>query len=552
MSKPGKVFESCERISLFAFLILLATPACLIGWLGIGRSYFSIPDQDLLWLSEGMRLVRGVAPSYADHPGAIWSLISSFNLSALLRSVDPVSTFVFDPNQLLPESIAEKSVFLLRIQNALVVSAIPVLFYVLALQYRIRKTIAAVSAFTLSCSTALLVAVSEVRHEAMSLLFFGLFLIAVNSLVEAAFCGSSAWRRVLLVALAFASFFLLCFSKQQALCLFPFAILSGAWMCRMGCENQNYSSLSLPISIRRIRFWFSGKMFPVLIVGSSAVWILCAIPDLDLINLPFWVFINFFLALMVFLSAGSGLAFGSAVGFSFLSILVSQLVVFRVLSPDWWRQAVTGFPSWMFQYANETDDKVSHSFSGFKNYLGDFFLNPGFGFWLVLVLTFVCVVSLMFRFKAFGSVFRFGLSGRLFSGVFLDSAWIFSIVVAIAFTQRFAVRYEVYFYAPLLMLCALRLESFCADVQVSGFAGQRLKYNLLGLGYALFLVLLLFKSVSNLSRLSAFVNSGQPSEFLCFGHHMDRSMRLTAAGGCPNFEEATKSKDSYDSWWGPN
>ena len=548
MSKPRKVFGSCERISLFAFFILLATPACLIGWLGIGRSYFSIPDQDLLWLSEGMRLVRGVAPSYADHPGAIWSLISSFNLSYLLRSVDPGSTFVFDPNQLLPEAIAEKSVFLMRIQNALVVSAIPILFYVLALQYRIRKTIAAVSAFTFSCSTALLVAVSEVRHEAMSLLFFGLFLIAVNSLVEAAFCGPSAWRRVLLVALALASFFLLCFSKQQALCLFPFAILSGAWMYRMGCEKQDCSSLNLPVSIRRIRFWFSGQMFPALIVGSSAVWILCALPDLDLINLPFWVVINFFLSLMVFLSAGGGLAFGNAVGFSFLSILVSQLVVFRVLSPGWWRQAVTGFPSWMFQYANETDNKVSHSFSGFKNYLGDFFLNPGFGFWLVLILTFAAVVSLLLRFKTFGSIFSSGLSGWLF----LDSAWIFSILVAIAFTQRFAVRYEVYFYAPLLMLSALRLESFCAAFQVSGFAGKRLKCNLLALGYALFLVLLLFKSISNLSRLSAFVNTGQPSEFLCFGHHMDRSMSLTAAGGCPNFEEAKKSKDSYDSWWGPN
>ena len=556
MSKPEKPIDSCGIIPLVLFFVLLAAPAYLVGWHGIDRPYFAIPDQDLLWLSEGMRLVRGVAPSYADHPGAIWSLISFLNLEILLRHVGTGSIGVLEMNQLLPSAVAEKGVFLMRIQNAFVVAALPVLFYTLARQYRVRRSLTLISAFVLSSSTALLVAVSEIRHEVMSIFFFSLFLLATNSLIKGCLRGDLLWKRLMLVALVFASFFLLCFSKQQALCLFPFAVLSAGWVywidrgdraCLSGESSFAGSLFSVPLS---------RKLFSTLIAGSSIVWVLSALPDIDLINLPFWIFINAFLVSLVFVSIVDFFPAQRAVGVSLLSVLIAQLFVFRVLSPGWWRQAVTGFPSWMFQYANDADDKISHSFSGFKNYLGDFFLNQDFGFWLVVLLSIASLLSLFMQFQKIRmctEVTSCSESAQaLGRGVLVDAAWLFSVLLAIAFTQRFAVRYEIYFYAPFLMLAAMRAEFSFEQLQGSGFASKSFRDAFLGLGCTIFLALLLFKSTSNLSRLSEFVNSGQPAEFLCFGHHMDRSMESTVAGACPNFDEAKKSKDSYDSWWGPN
>ena len=64
---------------LLIFIACLLVPVS-VGVMGIERPYDAIPDQDLLWASEALRLLRGVAPSYADHPGALWTLTYIFNI----------------------------------------------------------------------------------------------------------------------------------------------------------------------------------------------------------------------------------------------------------------------------------------------------------------------------------------------------------------------------------------------------------------------------------------------------------------------------------------
>ena len=54
------------------YIFTFAIPSLIVGWLGLNRPYYSTPDQDFLWVSQSIRLLKGLGPSYADHPGAYW------------------------------------------------------------------------------------------------------------------------------------------------------------------------------------------------------------------------------------------------------------------------------------------------------------------------------------------------------------------------------------------------------------------------------------------------------------------------------------------------
>ena len=54
------------------YIFAFAIPSLIVGWLGLNRPYYSNPDQDFLWVSQSIRLLKGLGPSYADHPGAYW------------------------------------------------------------------------------------------------------------------------------------------------------------------------------------------------------------------------------------------------------------------------------------------------------------------------------------------------------------------------------------------------------------------------------------------------------------------------------------------------
>ena len=75
---------------LLLLLVCLA-PSVLVGLAGLHRPYDAIPDQDMLWASEALRLLRGVAPSYADHPGIFWTLTYTVNSRILENLLGPLA-----------------------------------------------------------------------------------------------------------------------------------------------------------------------------------------------------------------------------------------------------------------------------------------------------------------------------------------------------------------------------------------------------------------------------------------------------------------------------
>ena len=110
------------------YILFFAIPSLLVGWLGLNRPYFSTPDQDFLWVSQSIRLFKGLGPSYADHPGAYWPL--SFLVKFFIFSKSLVSEFI-DQHGAISEEIIDKIIHLSRIENALITASLPLIFFLL-------------------------------------------------------------------------------------------------------------------------------------------------------------------------------------------------------------------------------------------------------------------------------------------------------------------------------------------------------------------------------------------------------------------------------------
>ena len=161
---------------LLLLLVCLA-PSLLVGLAGLHRPYDAIPDQDMLWASEALRLLRGVAPSYADHPGIFWTLTYTVN-SRILENLLGLQ-LLDQAGNILPAGLNTITA-LARIENALLVGLCSALTYPLALLLSIRKPLAIAACLILSLSSATLVAVSEIRHEAISALFLMAFILCIG------------------------------------------------------------------------------------------------------------------------------------------------------------------------------------------------------------------------------------------------------------------------------------------------------------------------------------------------------------------------------------
>ena len=267
-------------IAIFAACI---APALLIGTQGLHRPYDAIPDQDLLWASEALRLLRGVAPSYADHPGAFWTLLYKLNIQLLeLLGQEPRNT----AGLITPEGI-NSLIQISRIQNAALAGLSGALVYPALWLLKAPKAIAAATALICSWSSATLVAVSEIRHESISMLFMLTYLIlTINSFIP----RQSQRAPRILAGGALLSFFAATLSKQQILLTFPVALAAAA----RGLYLNDQSTFT---AIQRIISKLSPKRVATLCMLAVAPWLISASPDIDLINLPFWIFINLGLGL---------------------------------------------------------------------------------------------------------------------------------------------------------------------------------------------------------------------------------------------------------------
>jgi len=515
-----------------ALLALCLTPSLLVGHEGLHRPYDAIPDQDLLWASEALRLIRGVAPSYADHPGAFWTLIYQLNIQVVqLLSTQPI---LDSAGSISPEGIV-RVIQAARIENAILCGFGGYLVFPISQQaLGTRQWLAALLAAVASFSSAILVGVSEIRHEAISTVF----LLAMVALFSAAMHQPNLWGRRILIIASVGLYFCAAFSKNQSLLLTPLVFLAIGSLA----SNDLHNSTSFTGRLRHLDN-STAVRFALL---SSLPWLISAYPDIDLINMPFWMIINTGLALTLAIGwsrqPDRGLAFRSlgALG-------IAEILLFRGLSPQWWRQGVTGFPSWMFRYANAAENEkinvLTHTSQGVHQYFSNLFEPDQLSlvaFGSILAISSFILLRTIITHSPNPSQLQAQALGWIFCGFVLASC-----------SQRIAPRYEIYIFLPILICTGATLNSYFSSAS-SAKQNKRLLALLLAISSTILLVSSTIQSTINSQHLKAFVNQQQPRDVLCIGHHMDRTMRRTSAGQCEVFPKGAKDKNIYDSWGGPS
>jgi len=497
-----------------AVFFAIAIPLAL-ALMGLNRPYDAIPDQDLLWASEALRLHSGRGPSYADHPGIYWTLSYLLKLIHLPK----IGINFLNGNGYLTPDGAKSLIQISRIENGILCGLCSVSFIPIMRCLSISRKLTLAGIFMLTCSTGLLTAVSEIRNEMTSTLLMTIY-INLNLLASQLKNNSKSPipnpASIGLALIAIPCFFAAAFCKQQVLLATPL-IFAAALAANKGSLQAITTSLSKQPRLAWLAFLLIGLL----------PWLLSATPDIDLINAPFWIGIN--LGLWITLSATSSLPqtgknLWQLGGF----VAVTEIVVMKFLVFNWWRQAITGFPSWMFSNANHKD-QMRQGVTALLNYCADIFSSGTLGIALI-TLVFLLLIRDLFIPKS---------RQQAISKLFILTS---SSALLLASTARYAVRYELYFMPPLMI--GLMAIAGKREDQINSHSLSRLtSFALIGL--------ISLHSLTNSLKLPAFVNKGQPRSFLCFGQHMDHLMKLTSAGSCPNFAEASADKNGFDPYSGP-
>ena len=160
--------------------------------------------------------------------------------------------------------------------------------------------------------------------------------------------------------IAIPCFFAAAFCKQQVLLATPLIFAAA-----LAANKGSFQAIATSPSKQPRLTWLA-----FLLIGLLP-WLLSATPDIDLINAPFWIGIN--LGLWITLSATSSLPqtaknLWRLGGF----VAVTEIVVTKFIAFNWWRQAVTGFPSWMFSNANH-EDQMRQGVAALLSYCSDIF-----------------------------------------------------------------------------------------------------------------------------------------------------------------------------------
>lgn len=497
-----------------AVFFAIAIPLAL-ALMGLNRPYDAIPDQDLLWASEALRLHSGRGPSYADHPGIYWTL--SFLLK--LKYLPTIGIDFLTKDGFLSPDGAKNLIQISRLENGLLCGLCSISFIPIMRCLGISRILTIAGMATITCSTGLLTAVSEIRNEITSVIFMSSY-INLNLLASNIKNNSNAYipnrTSIALALVAIPCFFAAAFCKQQVLLASPLIFVAA-----LASNKGSLKTATTSLRKKPHLAWLA-----VLLIGLLP-WIFAASPDIDLINAPFWIAIN--LGLWITLSATSSLPQTAKNHWQLgLFIGITEIATTKVLAFNWWRQAVTGFPSWMFYNANHKD-QVQQGVAALIHYAQDSSVLIA----LCGVSLFVVIVQLIYQVTTSDPSRQAQL--QLFSIGF-------SLILLIANTARFAVRYEIYFF-PAIFISLLWITSTSFQRQNQNIA---LKFSSLTL-----ISLIAIRSILNLTALPTLINEAQPRSFLCFGQHMDRLMELTCAGSCKNFEEAAIGKNQYDSKSGP-
>ena len=514
------------------FILFFAIPSLIVGWLGFSRPYYSTPDQDLLWVSQSIRLLKGLGPSYADHPGAYWPV--SFLLKFFIFSRNSISEFI-DQYGAVSEEIIAKIIHLSRIENTLITASLPLIFFLILKELEVNKNTILLTTYTLCLSSATLNLVSDIRHENIGIfLMFLYLLLTCKELNKNRNIGLLNFNAILNTLFFFASIF----CKQQILLLYPLIFLLILAFIKVK-DNIYYEELKSLLKRKNI------STLLILFFLSGTPWIILSIEEFHmfgaiyLVNLPFWSFINTGLIFSIMISAKERII--KSIFLKYLFVLVPiQILVFQIFAPDVWRRSVTAFPSILFKFTSLYEGNIN-LFIRLKDFL--IFIKK-YSTSLSWPSNFVIVIILILIVYFFKRLFNFFANKGEFS--LLDYSFFILLILSVILSLRQQPFYQIYFFIPTLIFLSL---GYSKNFLLKHNIKEKFLINdFLSLTTSILLLSFCIKSTFNVFNLSKFVSLPQNLELLCAPQTLDYSLKNTPVGNCNEFEKESNEKRKFNSW----
>ena len=515
-------------VASIGFALVLLMPL-LVALFALGRPYDAVPDQDLIWVSDALKLFREIPPRYMDHPGSYWPLSTAFKLNVL--GPDGLGLLALKPGQLISPAQTSQLVVWNRIEQGLLCSALVLVFWWLARLVLNRMWLCSVIAACFALSYGVLFEAVQPRNESTSMLFVLLFCCLTIGACQARDDSQSMkWRRWLACLLAVIAFFASLYCKLQVvpLALLALLILPFAFGFRPAAVLASSNAPRLQaIGMVAIGFVSSGLVYalgsqqwlmnlPPIFYGAEA-W--KGIPYASLIALPllFWPAIFLLLALVCHCAAPCLRSRGWLSYSIWLVVVWFVSLSFIAWVPENWSKHVFTAPLsllWRSElYAR--DINMAAPLSQISIWPLDWAVTMSVGL-------FVSLLALAVVLKQ---------SKPLVLLVF----WALAVVVFAYNTTRFQPFYSIYFLPPLLLALAAIVE-WRPTRSASGKSAQALTRASHALAYVL-IGGIGIQSVLLLGELPETIAYSQPPEALCYQRQgMDSLLASTSVGGCQDFE----------------
>ena len=515
-------------VAWIAFSLALLMPL-VVALLALARPYDAVPDQDLIWVSDALKLFREIPPRYMDHPGSYWPLSTAFKLDVL--GADGLDLLALKPGQLISPAQVSQLVVWNRIEQGLLCLALVLAFWWLSRLVLKQQWLSAVTTACFALSYGVLFEAVQPRNESTSMLFVLLFCCLTIGAFQAQDDSQGMnWRRRQACLLAVIALFASLYCKLQVvpLALLALLILPFTFGFRPAAVLASLKASKLQVTgIVALGFVSSGLVYalgsqqwlmnlPPIFYGAEA-W--KGIPYTSLIALPllFWPAIFLLLALVCHCAAPWLRSRGWLSYSIWLVVVWFVSLSFVAWVPENWSKHVFTAPLsllWRSElYAR--DINMAAPFAQISIWPLDWAAAMSVGL-LVSLLALAVVL-------------------KQSKPLLLLLFWALAVVIFAYNTTRFQPFYSIYFLPPLLLALAAIVE-WRPTRSASGKPAQALTRT----SHALACLLIGgigIQSVLQLGALPETIAYSQPPEALCYQRQgMDSLLANTSVGGCKDFE----------------
>lgn len=503
-----KMLKSAKNLNWFLVLGFLCP--LVVSILAINRPYDSVPDQDLLWLSESLRLFRSAPPTYLDHPGSYWSL--SYLLKLKLLSFKGIISFISTrPGELISIPDASLIVRLSRIEQGIICGLLSISLWPIFRVSGVPKRLSGLMVLVYSSSSGLLWESVQIRNESTSMLFV-LTYINLSLLAVRVRRRKPLWARILSL-ISVASFLFALYCKIQVIFISIFAILF------VISSSVNWQKLHLGRNLTKkffLDFLLSISVCALGWIGLTSNWVFA--PDtpffhrLTPLNILLWTYIGLGMSIGVETCAGLLSSLSSRWLFrTSLQIVFIEILFARVLFHPVWSAQVFLLPASLLGAATLEETGYLYNAHLYAGQIFPYF--PGL---------FIGVFALLFVLILFQAIFAASLD-LLASLTFL----LMALFVFAATSARLQFFYGIY-YLPSFLLGISSVFAI-SSARKEFRRGMRILSGIVTAG-------LVLGSINSLSSFRDYQTLNNTESHLCYAQQMDQLMANTSVGTCENFQ----------------